>query len=73
MSKEVTLAEAREFFTRQIAEWKDGWTNRSGPDKGTITEKHALHAIAILKFTLKTLPKPAKARRPKFERDVIPA
>lgn len=73
MSTEVTLAEAREFLTRQIADWKNGWTNAIGPDKGKITEKSALRAIAVLQFTLKTLPKPTKARRPKFERDVTPA
>jgi hypothetical protein len=67
--KPVDLKHAREFCKKQIDEWRDGWTERIGPDKGKITNPHALDAIAVLKFILKTLPKPPAGRRPKFERD----
>ena len=54
-----TVKEVRAFLSKQIDDWKSGWTDFGA---GKVTDKNALHAIACLRAALKQI-KVKSARR----------
>lgn len=55
--KEISFPDAHRFIQSQIADWRSGWTDRSGPNKGKMVEPVAVEAVATLQFIAKHLPK----------------
>jgi hypothetical protein len=62
--KEPSLMETKRFLEKTREDWRRGWTNLIGRDKGKVTEPMARNAIACLTVAIRNIPwrKPKKKK-----------
>lgn len=63
--KEPTQNEVRVFLQEQMRDWRRSYTNNFGPNKGEVTDKNALSALAHLEVALRLIPHTLKRKKGK--------